>query len=49
MKEKSDLLIPGGLLIGIGIGMIYNQVAAGTLIGLGAGFIAAFVFKAVKK
>ncbi|MBW3015800.1 hypothetical protein KY330_05225 [Candidatus Woesearchaeota archaeon] len=43
-RQLNNLLIPGGLLLGLGLGMIYNQVAGGTLIGLGLGFIAAFIF-----
>ncbi|MBU0957742.1 MAG: hypothetical protein KKF56_02935 [Nanoarchaeota archaeon] len=31
--------IPGGIIAGIGIGLLINQVAAFTLIGLGAGFL----------
>ncbi|MFC1754420.1 hypothetical protein ACFL96_13680 [Thermoproteota archaeon] len=41
--KRGALLVLGGLLIGIGIGMLYDQVAVGTLIGLGVGFIAAFL------
>ncbi len=45
VKKKSDkddpsgLFIPGGLLIGIGVGFITGNIPAGTLIGLGAGFV----------
>jgi len=51
MKNQniSGLLIPGGLLIGIGIGMITGQIPAYTLIGLGAGFVAMFIFGNKKK
>ena len=42
------MAIPAGLLIGIGVGMLYGQIAAGTLIGLGCGFLAAF-FVVLKK
>lgn len=48
-KSVNQLLIPAGLLIGIGIGLAVNQVAAGTLIGLGAGFFATFLFARNKK
>ncbi|MFC1685481.1 hypothetical protein ACFLZZ_00480 [Nanoarchaeota archaeon] len=44
-SETSGLLIPGGLLVGIGLGLITGQVAAYTLIGLGAGFIAMWFFR----
>ncbi len=42
-KEKkcnmSGVAIPGFLLIGIGVGLLIDQVAALTLIGLGTGFL----------
>jgi len=44
--KKSDLTkwpIPASLLIGIGIGLLTNQVAAFTLIGLGVGFLIVFL------
>ena len=55
MKKKSKkedaagLFIPGGLLIGIGVGFIVGQVPAGTLIGLGAGFIVMALVKLLRK
>ena len=48
-KKIGTLLVLGGLFIGIGVGMVLNQIAAGTLIGLGVGFIAAFVYTVVAK
>ena len=42
-KNTTGLLIPGGLLIGIGIGFLMDNIPAWTLIGLGAGFVAMFV------
>jgi len=51
MKNKQDykigMAIPAGLLIGIGVGMLTGQIAAYTLIGLGAGFL--FAYLIVKK
>jgi|APSaa5957512576_1039674.scaffolds.fasta_scaffold222943_1 hypothetical protein len=44
-KDNSGVLIPAGLLIGIGIGFLTGQIPAWTLIGLGAGFLAMFLFK----
>lgn len=41
-KEKSGLLIPAGLFLGIGIGMLFDQVAAGTVIGLGCAYVAKY-------
>jgi hypothetical protein len=42
-KHVGELLFVAGLFIGLGIGMLYNQVAPGVLIGMGCGFIAWFV------
>lgn len=43
-REKSNdvggLFIPGGLLLGLGVGIATGNPGAGLLIGLGAGFIA---------
>lgn len=43
MKSKrtnpGGLFIPGGLLLGMGIGFLTNQLLAGMFIGLGGGFI----------
>jgi len=42
-KSKSDtvggFMFVGPLLIGIGLGIYYNQTVVGVLIGLGLGFI----------
>lgn len=43
--DKSGWAIPAGLFIGIGVGLITNQVAGFTLIGLGAGFLVAYLFR----
>ena len=51
-KKKEDiagLWIPAGALLGVGFGMLYNQVAAGVLIGLGTGFVLMFLTKLLKK
>jgi hypothetical protein len=42
--RTSGLLIPACLLIGIGIGLFTGQVASFTLIGLGIGFLAMFIY-----
>ena len=44
-KDKSDWAIPAGLFIGIGVGLITGQVAGYTMIGLGVGFLVAFLFR----
>ncbi len=44
-NDTSGVLIPAGLLIGIGIGFLTGQIPAWTLIGLGAGFLAMFLLR----
>lgn len=43
MKGKRNsaggLFVPGGLLLGMGVGFLTDQLVAGMFIGLGAGFI----------
>lgn len=41
--------IPGGLFLGIGLGLMYGNPAAGTLIGLGAGFIGWAILDTLKR
>jgi len=52
-KSKSDtaggLVFVGPLMIGIGLGIYYNQTAVGTLVGLGVGFIFFGLVKAFMK
>lgn len=38
-KDAYGLFIPGGILMGMGFGFVYNNMPAGMFIGLGAGFI----------
>lgn len=38
-RGASGLFIPGGLLLGMGLGFVYGNVPAGLFIGLGAGFV----------
>ena len=42
-KSKADtaggLVFVGPLMIGLGLGIYYNQTAVGILVGLGVGFI----------
>jgi len=47
-KKKEDyagLFIPGGLLVGMGFGFLFNQLVAGLFIGLGAGFVVMALIK----
>lgn len=37
--NPGGLFIPGGLLMGMGFGFLFNNVPAGLFIGLGLGFI----------
>lgn len=38
-KEALSTLVPGGLLLGMGIGMFFGKAGAGLFIGLGVGLI----------
>jgi len=52
-KSKSDtaggMVFVGGLMIGLGLGIYYNQTAVGLLVGLGVGFILFGLIKAFMK
>ena len=37
---QSNYFIPAGLFIGLGIGLIVDQVAGSVILGMGAGFLA---------
>jgi len=39
-KTPGNLIFIGFMFIGIAVGLLFNAVGAGTLIGMGAGFIA---------
>ncbi|WP_449444551.1 hypothetical protein [Ureibacillus acetophenoni] len=41
------MLIPGGFLIGMGVGLAMGQVAAGMFIGVGIGFVLSAVFERI--
>lgn len=47
--NKSDWLIPAGLFIGLGVGLITGEVAGFLLIGLGAGFLFTYLLTKNKK
>lgn len=38
-RHRSHFLIPAGVLIGLGVGLLFNQPGPGVLIGLGLGFM----------
>jgi hypothetical protein len=44
-KGVTGVAIPAGLLIGLGVGLLVDQVAAGCLIGLGGGFLGMIVLR----
>jgi hypothetical protein len=52
-ENKSDtvggLVFVGPLMIGLGLGIYYNQTAVGLLVGLGVGFILFGLVKAFMK
>ena len=52
-KSKSDtvggFVFVGPLLIGMDVGIYYNQVAVGALVGLGVGFMLFGIVKALMK
>lgn len=52
-KSRSDnvggLFFVGALIMGTGIGLLYGNVSAGTLIGLGVGFLLFGIIKAFMK
>ena len=45
-NKISGAVFVGCMFLGIGIGMIYDKVSIGTLIGMGVGFIASAAVKA---
>ena len=47
--DSSGIFIPAGLFMGLGVGLIINQVAGGVLLGLGVGFLCMAVIKVLKK
>jgi len=46
--RSGSLFVPGFLLIGVGIGILFGHAGAGTLIGLGAGFIIWGIFRIIR-
>ena len=48
-KDYGGLFIPGGLILGMGVGFLVNNVSAGMFIGLGMGFILFAISGLVKK
>ena len=48
-KRPGTLLVLAGLFVGLGVGVLINNVAPGVLIGLGIGFLAAYISRIVIK
>lgn len=51
-KEKKDnggLFIPAGVMIGMGLGFLLNNLVAWMFIGLGVGFLAFAIYSIVTK
>jgi hypothetical protein len=44
-SNMGEITLAGCLFLGIGIGLIFNQVGAGTLIGIGFGLVAMAIIK----
>jgi hypothetical protein len=44
-KGVTGLAIPAGLLIGIGVGILFDNTSAGVLIGLGCGFLGMIILR----
>ena len=40
VKQPGAIFIPAGILIGMGVGFIVDNIPAGLFIGLGVGFLA---------
>ena len=41
--------IPGGILIGLGLGFLYGNIPAGLFIGVGAGFVVYAIVRMLRK
>ena len=49
-KRKSGvtgLAIPAGLLIGIGVGFLVDDIPAGVMLGLGCGFLGLIILRVI--
>ena len=43
----TGVAIPAGLLIGIGVGILFDNTSAGVLIGLGCGFLGMIILRII--
>jgi len=46
-RRRGHFLIPAGVLIGLGVGLLLNQPGPGVLIGLGLGFVGSAFFPSI--
>jgi len=46
-RGATGVAIPAGLLIGLGVGFLFDHVAAGCLIGLGGGFLLMMILRII--
>ncbi len=44
-KTNTGIIIGGCSILGIGFGMLFNQIPAGALIGVGVGMLLSYYFK----
>ena len=53
INERKDTMswaaFIGCMFVGMGIGMLYDQPGVGTLLGMGAGYIAEAIIESTKK
>lgn len=47
-EDSSGIFVPGGLLLGLGLGLAYGRPDVGALVGLGVGFILMAIVKSMK-
>ena len=48
-KVNTGMIIGGCSILGIGFGILFNQIPAGTLIGVGVGMLLSYYFKNYSK
>ena len=46
-KGATGLAIPAGLLIGMGVGFLVDDVTAGVFLGLGGGFLGMLILRVI--
>ncbi|NIK11389.1 hypothetical protein [Alkalibacillus almallahensis] len=49
MDYRQAYVIPGGMFVGLGIGMFFDQAGAGVILGLGLGFILSPILGMIEK